>query len=583
MSNIVEFVVKMRDMMSGGLTKLSSSSNTTFSRISKHINDVTGRNKVLDMSFSELQRKIKQTERIITTSTIPSQIKEARQELAKLQRMSLSHKGNISGSSSGASSNMSSVFFGNVAADLAMRGASAIAGAASSIIETAFSGAIKKEQHITGLTTFLGKGGAEEAYKNIQQDASLAPFNVDALYATNRALISAGLSAKEAREDALNLANAVAAVGGKNPELDRMAANLQQIKTVGKATTMDIRQFGMVGINIYEILSRATGKSIKEVKEMDVTYEQLAKALAMARGKGGIYEGALEAQGATMGAKIMQVKDKLQIALTNIGDAFSPVINKVLDFAINIASQVQPMLARAQPYIDAIAGGISQAVDYVMSLSSGTGEWSGWIELAKEQAFMFWGHLKNISSTVLQIVLRVAQWISKSEIIKDVFRIFRGYLDGVLTVVGWIGNKLLWLWDNVLAPILEGIEEGYKLMKMLALSKDNSVSKNDDNNNDKGTPSTTPATPRLPLSDLSRFNNNSLIGSTESAKKNKESGRKTGDTISGGGPRTVNIHLGKFFETIQFTTMNGNESVQELEKIVTECLGRVLFNGAKTV
>lgn len=37
------------------------------------------------------------------------------------------------------------------------------------------------------------------------------------------------------REDAMNLANAIAATGGGNDELARMATNMQQIKTVGKS------------------------------------------------------------------------------------------------------------------------------------------------------------------------------------------------------------------------------------------------------------------------------------------------------------------------------------------------------------
>ena len=47
------------------------------------------------------------------------------------------------------------------------------------------------------------------------------------------------------------------------------------------------------------------------------------------------------------------------------------------------------------------------------------------------------------------------------------------------------------------------------------------------------------------------------------------------------GPKTINITLGKFFDTIQFTTMNNNESKEELEKLLLELMGRVLYNGAK--
>ena len=81
MSNIVEFAIKMKDVMSGGLSRLSSTSQSTFARMGRHINDVTGRNKTLSMSFSEIEKKIRDAENVIRNSTIPSQIREARRSL----------------------------------------------------------------------------------------------------------------------------------------------------------------------------------------------------------------------------------------------------------------------------------------------------------------------------------------------------------------------------------------------------------------------------------------------------------------------------------------------------------------------
>lgn len=58
-------------------------------------------------------------------------------------------------------------------------------------------------------------------------------------------LITTGESADKSREAINSLANAVALTGGDSYTLERMASNLQQIRNVGKATAMDIRQFGM--------------------------------------------------------------------------------------------------------------------------------------------------------------------------------------------------------------------------------------------------------------------------------------------------------------------------------------------------
>jgi hypothetical protein len=96
----------------------------------------------------------------------------------------------------------------------------------------------------------------------------------------------------------------------------------------------------------------------------------------------------------------------------------------------------------------------------------------------------------------------------------------------------------------------------------------------------------------------SKARNKSLLDSKLAKKKEKEStvnrtaaamagnssaGAAAGDTVAGGGPKTVNIIVSKFFDNIQFTTMNGQESAAELEKIVLECLARVVANGSKLI
>ena len=73
-------------MMSGGLAKLASTAQSTFTRVQGNIDKVTGRNKILSSSFDEISARIKQTEQTLNSSRIPSQIREARTQLRELQR-----------------------------------------------------------------------------------------------------------------------------------------------------------------------------------------------------------------------------------------------------------------------------------------------------------------------------------------------------------------------------------------------------------------------------------------------------------------------------------------------------------------
>ena len=183
----------------------------------------------------------------------------------------------------------------------------------------------KMETYQTAFTTLLGS--AEEAQRvmaQIRKDAASTPFDVDSLTQANQMLISAGVSADKARKDVLNLANAIAATGGGSAELSRMAANMQQIQNVGKATAMDIRQFANAGINIYGLLADAMGVTTAQAAEMDVSYEMLSYALEKAAAAGGVYEDALLHQSQTFEGRMSTLKDnvtQLEGALTE--DLFS--------------------------------------------------------------------------------------------------------------------------------------------------------------------------------------------------------------------------------------------------------------------
>lgn len=188
------------------------------------------------------------------------------------------------------------------------------------------------ESYQMGLKTFLKTNeAAAEAFAGIKEDAEKTPFGVDGLFKGNMALVSAGESAKVARENVLGLANAIAATGGGDDELQRMVFNLQQIKNTGIATGADIKQFGYAGINIYGALAASTGKTTEQVKEMKFTYEEVTKALNMAGKEGGIFEGAMANAMNTTKGKFSNLKDSITFLEEKIFNSFKGTINSSMD------------------------------------------------------------------------------------------------------------------------------------------------------------------------------------------------------------------------------------------------------------
>lgn len=196
------------------------------------------------------------------------------------------------------------------------------------------------EQYQTMFTTLTGS--AEEADRiisQLQEDASKSPFDTSSLVQANQFLISAGVNSDDARKTINDLGNAIAATGGGSAELSRMAQNLQQVKNVGKAASIDIKQFAYAGIDIYGLLAETTGKTVAEVQEMDVSYELLSEALAKASAEGGKYYGAMESQSQTLNGSLSSLKDSISQLLGSITEAAMPVIKRVLQYVKDLVDR----------------------------------------------------------------------------------------------------------------------------------------------------------------------------------------------------------------------------------------------------
>jgi hypothetical protein len=90
-----------------------------------------------------------------------------------------------------------------------------------------------------------------------------------------------------------------------------MAVNLQQIKNVGQATALDIKQFAFAGIPIYQLLADATHKNVSEVKDMKITYDLLSDALEKASQKGGMFAGATKNAAGSMEQVTSNLKEAI--------------------------------------------------------------------------------------------------------------------------------------------------------------------------------------------------------------------------------------------------------------------------------
>lgn len=249
-------------------------------------------------------------------------------------------------------------------------GATAILTAAGGIATLAIKSAGEYEQSQIAFTTLLGSAQkAKDAIKQIETDAKVTPFNLPDLIKANQLLISAGVDAKSASKDVLNLGDAISASGGGTPELMRLSANLQQIQAVGKASAMDIRQFGMAGIDIYRMLADTMGVSVEQVKGMDIGYTQLSEAFAKSSAEGGRFHDAMKNQSQSLQGIISNVQDAIGIGLKDIA-VNSGLFDLVKAGVQGLLDGITVAIPKIVEFIQAIAGN-KEAIMIVVGIIGG--------------------------------------------------------------------------------------------------------------------------------------------------------------------------------------------------------------------
>ena len=202
---------------------------------------------------------------------------------------------------------------------------------AISILKSGVSYNAEIETYLTRLETLTGS--AEEAnsiLEQIKKDALATPFDVSSLTQAESLLLSTGLSADQVRDDVIALGDALAASGGGNAELQRMAVNMQQIKNVGKATALDIKQFAYAGIDIYGLLADSMGITREEASEMTITYDMLSEALQKASKQGGKYYKAMEKQSKTYKGAMSNLQESVSVFAGNMSEGFFNSIKKLI-------------------------------------------------------------------------------------------------------------------------------------------------------------------------------------------------------------------------------------------------------------
>lgn len=306
------------------IEQTKASTKTMVASLTKEYTDLQKRVNETAQKYNEQAKATGETSK--ETRALLTQLQAERTHLAEVQQAlnnASTYMKNFGDSTRNTESGLAgSIAKGQILGNVLTTLASKALDVAVGFVQTGIEYNAQIEKYTTGFTNMLGSAeAANEAMKAIQEDAARTPFNVEALTEANQLLISAGENAGYSRKVIMALGDAVSATGGGNAELSRMAANLQQIANVGKASAIDIKQFAYAGINVYQVLADYTGKSVQEVQNMTISYDTLSQALIAASEEGGRYYNAMDTQSQTMNGRVSTLKDNVsQLAGLMTGD-----------------------------------------------------------------------------------------------------------------------------------------------------------------------------------------------------------------------------------------------------------------------
>ena len=611
--NLVEFGIKLKDMASGALLKFAQTVKSTTATSKASVNKTTSAIAETGKKAAETQRSVKQMAETTATgfSKVTEEARKAGKEIdnvkQKADKASKQSKGNKKDKGSSAWDYVKgSAIYGGI-----MAAGSMAAGFFADSIQAGLD-----RQKIQ--TSFNVLAGSEDTGKELTKqlvDLQQSTILGSEVFGAAQTMMGFGFNAlKSGEDDIKSVTENLRMLGdvsmGDKEHLNGLALVYSQVCAAGKMNTQDLYQFINNGWNPLEQMSKSTGKTISQLKdeiaEGKITFDKVHESLVQSTSEGGKFNNMLGELAKTPFGKMQQLNGAWEEFKIKAGQAFTPLVS----FALELANKLLPYLEKM---LTPLSNGIAKVVDYIkavkpilMQVFSPVAEFVGGIvakvqeffAAASEKANVFMQYVNAVKDTIVNHVWPVIQqvvefvgdmigqlydFISQSELLADIFSGIQAFISMVYDGVSAIITALKWVFDNVVMPVLNGIEKVYRFIKDLLGTKPSIAESVANMNISAAAPIAAPKPKSLDEKQGETKNSEVLKKIAENTKTNSTSAGKAEKAVASSGPKVVNISLGKFFDNIVFNTTNLEESASKIESVVMETLSRVLLDGAKTI
>ena len=496
----------------------------------------------------------------------------------------------------------------------------------------------------TGVAFRVLVGDEEKATKMLSQITDLSarsPFSKLQLERNAQLMMNFGVASNETLKRLEQLGNIS---GGDAGRLSSLSLVLGQVHANGYLMGQDLLQFVNAGFNPLQELSKMTGKSMSELRELmsdgKITYQNIAQAIDHATGAGGKFNGMMDAQSQTVAGKWNKAVSVVQTKTLELYNSVKSPIGELLDL-------ITAAIPKIFGIISALASALSSAIKFVVKFKTEFMVLGGIIATvwAVCRAYTMALAAYKAVMTVVAAVTKLwtaAQWLLNIAMDANPIGIVIAVIVALISVVVYCWMKfasfrayLLMTWDTIKAfagiikdyliarinELLTGIGKVAVALKKLFTGdftgaarafgegmknlsgiqsgttaigqslnavrgiKGNFIrhyaAEQAKDKEEEGVKSRSAlAVPRLKGSAAAE---QVVFGDGKGKKGKGKKGRKSAEDIATGGRRNTSItmHIGKFFDTLH-VHMTDKADTAELERIVIQSMNRALAIATST-
>jgi tape measure domain-containing protein len=411
----------------------------------------------------------------------------------------------------------------------------AIAGAgALSFAKSVFDALDNAQKFHASIKTMLygNEGAAKALEQQLINLAKTTPFQLTEVQDASKQLLAYGFKAGELVETMKRLGDVSAGIGAPLGDIAYLYGTL---KTSGRVTLMDLRQFAGRGIPIYETLAKRLKVTTNEINNMvsagKIGFKDIEGAFKDMTKEGGQFFNLMADQSKTVGGQLSNLGDGWEQLKVKIGQSQEGIIASTLNWANSLVNSINDGIDAMNLLDRAFKGTESSQYSFFEKYITGTlGKLAGAVGMkptsggyAEMQQYA--GSMKaNLGDTSKDKLSAAENNLRLSKIIKNIFA------DSTMSAIE--KNRRV----AILQDIRKSNLEAMKLFDMKA------------NKN------------------LSVDENGNVVNNT--AKSTLE----TGSEVSGKRPQSLTINIDKLIEQFNLSTTNIQEGTTRVKEMVAKAL-----------